>query len=697
MKKLIFILSLIWAVNSANADVLYLNQGEEHVGNLKEITESEVSFESLQSRKIETFATKDIAHILLSKTRTGDEINYVKDITEPIVRKVLENLPNPALFQNSDYVTLYRATDIEYISETEITYKNREITWILKEPGLDNANQSFFYNSDNTDFNIDFAHTYSLDGKVYHLTDDALSDESLYNTAPEYAKIRKIKIAMKNVDLGSIIDCSVTRKSSDVSVMNPSIYRDTFGEREPILHEEVNITFPNSMKLEKLEMQWENNTPKFSETSADGKTTWNWVFSDSEGFISEQNMLPLSRIFPRIAIYKKYDKKEIASQLTKAYKEAEASPENLDSFISKIDIDENDTEYEKVCKVYEYLNKELSGIGLDPDDMGSFKPVSANVTITKKYANAQAQLALLHSILNKLGIKSFIGFTDGKREKLTFKDHANLEFATTPILKVVIDNISYYTDGGSIYTPFAVLSIGLQGSTASFLDEEKEEFFDETLPRQTFDWNTYQKFINVKIKDDGSMDVAETTIYRGPYESDMRGLKSLKDKEKSNYAEKRVKSVHPNAVLKSYGFSDMADLNAPAIYSISYTIPNAAQMASDKIMTFTNFWTDYNASSASLAKRKYPMKYWATENTSINIIFELPDGFNWVKWDNQYKYITPEISFTSNLSQNGRQLVYTDRFEANVDEFITDKSYQNYRNCILKMSELDNQWIILEK
>ena len=91
------------------------------------------------------------------------------------------------------------------------------------------------------------------------------------------------------------------------------------------------------------------------------------------------------------------------------------------------------------------------------------------------------------------------------------------------------------------------------------------------------------------------------------------------------------------------------------------------------------------------------MKYWATEHSSKTIIFELPEGFNWVKWDKQYKYATPSISFSSNLSQNDRQLIYSDEFEANVDEFLDDKEYQKYRQCILTMSELANQWIIIEK
>ena len=697
MKKLLLIISLICAVNAASADVLFLNEGEEHIGNLISIDGNNISFKKLNAKESETFNIKDVAHILISKNRSGDDISSIEHVSEPIALNVLKNMPNPNQFPDSDYITLYRHLDYEVVSETEMIFKTREIIQILKEPGLDCANNSFYYNIDNTDCQIEFAHTYTPSGKVYHLTDDALSDESLNNTTPEYAKLKKLKIAMKNVDLGSVIDYSIVKRIKNIGPLNPKTMRNTFGEREPVLHEEFTFSFPSNLKYTKMQLQWENNIPTFTDKSEGNKTVWNWCFVDPKGYIKEQNMLPANRIFPRVVIYNEYDKNKTAEMLVQAYKDAAPDEKKLDEFLEKAKIVDTDTDYEKVCKIYNFLNKEINVIGMEPVDMGSFKPVSANITIDKKYANDQAFQALMHNMLKKLNIESYIGFTTSKREKVTFKDNPNLNFATTPVLKVVIDGKSYYTDSGSIYTPFSVLSSSIQGSYATFLNEEKKEFFDETLPLQTFDWNTYSKTIYVKILEDGSMDVNEATLYRGPYEESIRELKSLKEKEKSNYAERRVKGVHPNAVLKSYGFTDMDDLGSPAVYNISYHIPEAAQKASDKIMTFTNYWVNYNSSSASLVKRKYPMKYWATEHTTKTIIFDLPEGFNWVKWDKQYKYSTPSIMFTSNLSQNSRQLIYSDSFEANVDEFLDDKAYNNYRQCILTMSELANQWIIIEK
>ena len=59
-------------------------------------------------------------------------------------------------------------------------------------------------------------------------------------------------------------------------------------------------------------MQWENNTPIFTDKSEGDKTVWNWVFVDPKGYVKEQNMLPAYRIFPRLVIYNEYDRAQTA-------------------------------------------------------------------------------------------------------------------------------------------------------------------------------------------------------------------------------------------------------------------------------------------------------------------------------------------------------------------------------------------------
>ncbi len=698
MKKLILVLFFAFSLLSTSfADVIYLNEGEEIIGRLRKIDSTSVVFEDLRNEQRE-FPVASTAHLLISKIRQGDEIDNVASLTDPVAAGIMKNLPDSSQFKDADYVTLYRLNDYEFTADNKLIMRIREIVQILKEPALDQANQSIFYYSEREKCELEFAHTYSANGKVYHATDDAISDESLMSTNPEYDRLKKMKMALKKVDIGSVIDFCHVKTLSGLNELQPYTVYTTFGEREPVLHEEISVSFPENMQFTKVQSQWgAADAPKFHEKSANGRKNWKWIYANPKGYIPEQNMLPTSRIFPRLIVYQNHDMKKTSQMLTKAYEAAKPAKELLAELMHKSQVASATTQLQAVMRLYDTINKDIRNVDMSITQMGSFIPVSADVTLKKKYANTQACLALLHYALQNLGIESYPGFCAGRREQTTVKDHPNLGLADYAVLKVVIDGESFYTDGGSIYRPFGTVSTYLQGSMAAFHDSSKENFFYEELPRQTFEWNRFDRTVLVKILADGTMEVNESMVSRGPYEPGVRELKRLKDKEKQNYAERRVKRVHPRAILKSFGLTDLNDLNAPVVLNLNYTIPEAAQLASDKIMTFTNFWVNYQSGSASLASRTYPMQYWACEENQQTIIFELPENFNWVHWGRQYQHNSPHLTFLSNLNQNGNRLIYADRFTATADEFLTDAAYQNYRQCILTMSELANQWIILEK
>lgn len=697
MKHIFKLFILILCCSPVFADVIYLNEGEEYTGKLLAVKDGKITFDALQNG-VKEFSQTEIAHILISKVRDGDEISHVKEITDPLVTEILGNLPNYEDYPEANYITLHRRNEFRFTAAGERILNSREIIMILKEPGLEQANNSIYYFTDREECELKFAHTYSADGNVYHLTDDAISLETMRSGTPEYARLRKLKFAMKKVDIGSIIDYCYERKLSGIDAINPRVTSYIFGEREPVLKEELIIEYDESMDFRRHLFQWPENAPiQFSETKKDGKVAWSWIYSDMQGYIPEQNMLPGKRVFPRVVAFAHQPWETTAAMLAEAYEKARPESQALQDLIKKAEISDKMSDYEKVAALYDLINKEIRDVGVSINQMGGFAPVSTQITLNKKYGNAQNSLALLHFALEALGIESQPGFCSDKREKVTLKDYANLALTDYAVIKIIIDGEEFFSDGGSIYRPFGTVSTGLQGATAGFLDLKKKEFSFGELPKSTFDWNRYERNVLVEIKDNGDMDVKEIVHFRGPYESNIRELKSIKDQEKRNYAEKRVKQVHPNAILDGFGFTAMENLNSPAVLTLRYRIPGAAQKASDKIMTFTNFWVNYHSSSASLMQRKYPMQYWSTEENSQTIVFYLPENFTWVPWGRQYNFSSGLISFSSNMNQHESQLIYADRFVARDDEFVSDGQYQNYRNCILTMSELANQWIIIER
>lgn len=698
MKQLIMTVCLtIVLATTGLADVVYLNQGEEYSGILQKVCEESVILKPLQD-ELREFKREEIAHILLSKIREGDEITRVEDLTDPVAIEVMQNLPDPDEFPDANYITLYRLNEYVIEEDDNVTHNSRYLLLMVREPGLRQANQERYYYTERETATLNFGHTYSASGHVYHITDDAVSDESLFSSMPEYARLKKLKIALKKVDIGSVIDYSFTHKLSGTDELRPFMVSKTFGEREPVIKDELKIRFNKNTQIAKATYNWPNEgAPDFKASADETTNEWQWSYSAPKGIIPEQNMLPLNRIFPRVVVYRPFTWANVAADLASTYEQLKPSKDLISEILAGAKIEEAHSQLDKAARIYEFINRDIRNIGLAPVQMGSFIPVSPEITFQKKYGNPQARLTLMHFALHQLGITSKIAFASGRREAVTAVDHPSLSFTSQPILALNIDGQDYFCDSGSIYLPFGYLPIWLQGGKAAVLNQAQDDFHFVDLPRYTHEWNRFDRNVMVRIDENGDMQADEILVYRGPYEAGVRELKAMQLREQRNYAERRVKNVHPNALLIDYALSDLDDLNAPVILTLSYKIPQAAQKASDFIMTFTNFWVNYKSSSASLSEREYPMQYWGTEENQQNIIFILPDGFKWVNWDKQYQFTSGNVSFLSNMNQSGDRLIYSDRFTAYTDEFNPEDEYQNFRQCTLTMSELANQWIIIER
>jgi len=695
MKKLILLTILTLISVSAFSDVLYLNEGEEHVGVLQKIDEKKISFKEAVGEE-KTFEKAEVSHVLVSKVREGDQFSFIASLTDPFLISLINEAPTATDYPDSDYVTLFKRRSFEYQADGSVVFKRREIVKILKEDGLGRADQAIYYTTDREVPEIIYAHTYAPDGRIYHLTDDALSDEALYSGTPEYDRLKKIKFAMKKVDLGGIIDVCyqiTTKKSTE---LRPYLIDTTFGQREPILKEEFVVSFPQSLNLGIEKFQWTGEKlPVFSETLDKQTKTWTWVFQDKKGFIPEQNMMPGTRIFPRILVFQTNEWNRIADEFEKALDASAPSKDLLESFIADSKAAAQSVDVMKVESLYDAILRKIRLLDISCFDYGGIDPVHSDVALKKKYGNNMARVCLLHFALKNLGIKSAVGFVNYWDQQGILEKVPEMGQAGFAMLKISVDGVNFYTTCDSDYLPFGNISTSFQGTIGCFLGEKGFTF--ERIPEGGAEPNRSDKQVFVKILPDGSMEVKEIRQYRGPYEVTLRTLRAAKERQKQMYAEKSVKRVHPKAQLESFGLSDINDLKAPTVFTLSYKIPQAAMKVSENLMTFRNLWVDYNSTSASLATRTFPMEYWASTENVNTIVLEVPEGYTWVPWGKNYSFNCGCMNYFSTMSQTGYQLVFSDRFDVRRKEYIGDEVYQHYRSCLTTMSELANQWIILEK
>ncbi|MBF0500556.1 MAG: DUF3857 domain-containing protein [Candidatus Riflebacteria bacterium] len=677
-----------------HADVLYLNEGEEHIGNIEKIGDGKIGFNEADGTK-HTYVATETAHVLFSKIRPGDEISQVASITDPLVREILAKAPTAAQHPDSDYVTLFRRRTFTFRPDGSVLHERRKLLKILKEPGLDEANQSIFYAFDREKPDLVFAHTYGADGRVTHLTDDALSDEAIFSSTPEYDRLKKLKFALKKVDIGSVIDVLQRIETIPPTPLRPYVIDATFGQREPVLADEIVIEAPKNLALCIKTYQWTGNAPRMTDTvNASGNRVISWFFSDPKGYIPEQNMSSRSRIFPRLVITPETSWNDAAKAFKESLDKAAPSPERLDAFLTEAGI-ASGSQMMKAQRIYEAILKKIRLVDLSCFDYGGYDAPSADVVLKKRYASTFARTVLLYHALRRIGLPVDFGFAASWREGGIKREIPSLGQAEDALLRVSIDGETIYVTCDSDYLPFGHIAPAFQGTAAAFL--EGDTFTFAITPEGDAVKNRVDQQVFVKLAANGSVDVRDVRCFRGPFETGIRGIKAAKTAEKRISAENTVKRVHPKARLIDFAYSNLDDLEAPVVLTLSYHIPDAALTASDKLMAMKNLWVNFESGSASLASRTYPMDCFVTSETTTTVVIELPDSYDWVPWNRTFSYACSFLDFGASLTQNGRTLLFADRFRVSRKTFQPADAYPQYRACVSAMADLDNQWIVLEK
>jgi hypothetical protein len=681
--------------STGSADFLYLNEGEEVVGTLIRVQNETVIFQDLRGGR-QTYKTADIAHILLSRIRQGDDIQQVASLTEPLLLKVLKTAPSRSDFPHADYTVLYQQRRYQFHIDGSVTHERRKIIKILREAGLGLANQSLYFLPEREKLHLAFAHTYAPDGRIYHLTDEALAEESLFSSTPEYDRVKRLKFSMKKVDVGAVIDLSYTLTSKSVEPLVPYLIESVFGQREPVLHEEVVVEFPPSRPLTILKRHWtaRAETELQEHTVVGSETTRiTWKFRDTKGFIPEQSMPSTGNLFPHLYIVPTLSLEHACNTLLHEIHLAGPATGSIRQFVAESGIASGAEPLVAAQTLYDSILRRIRLLGISFGGKGDYLPTPGEVALTKRYGNNFARICLLHSCLQALQIPGTFLLTGSWTDDGLFPEVPSIGQVQDVVLRIDTFGRPTYIWCGSDYLPFGHLPTFLQGAPAWELTGNG--FKPLTLPEGGADFNRFDRSVFVTVAASGDMEVKDNRTYRGPYEVGYRGMRVYKNQDLHNIAQKSVKRVHSKAQLIDYAFSDLNDLNAPVLFSLNYRIPAAAIKASEQILAFKNYWVNYNSSSASLATRTYPMQYAQCEETTNFIQFQLPPGFSWVPWKNRFFHSSSLLEYTSSLKQTGNLLLYADVFKVKCKEF-TPENYQQYRSCLGKMGELSNQWIILE-
>jgi hypothetical protein len=690
LPALVCLALLVWPIKPAKADMLYLNNGEEYIGDVVSITQDKVVFRTAEKGKLLEFAKKEIERIEISTRREGWDAKKLQDLKDPLLRRLLEKTPVASEYPQAGYVNLYEEVALTINPDGSARETTRLVRKVLRERGKKIATDLFYYIKDRERLRINFARTVLPGGNLQHLSDNAIEDASVNADEPKYENLRKLKFALKEVTEESVVDVKVTREIARTDPLHPLLLEEPFRYEEPILRKRLVITVPPGMAINFQNVRFREGQ-RLSIAWDPGGTRYIWEGGKAPEIVEEPDMPPEGDFVPKVVAAPASSWAAIGRACTAEQNGKRRYTPELEQRITAL-IKGKANQEEKLKAIYSYVAREIRRVPVPPEDY-SYRPKELGEIYKNCMGNSLDKAFLFQGMLERAGIKAFLVWIRPRSEGSVCEEVPSLGQLTVPLVAVPAGSAEFRFFSPALDTVgFGNLPADYQQTRGLLIDGSRSRLVDVRCPEPQLLANRYEMSLAV----DGGMSVEKSAALHGDHAIALRELKDRKPEEMKRHFEEMVAEVHPNAVLSRYEVSDLKDLCQPVTARIRYRIPGYALRGGEDLLVFQVPEIDYSAYSVGRAQREHPLDWGKPRVTRHQAVIRLPAGYR--------IYYLPE-----GVSIDAAPIRYRARFKAAEgtiefrDEYrreapvLPARRYADYKRCLETMAGLAKERIVLEK
>ncbi|HOX38212.1 MAG TPA: DUF3857 domain-containing protein [Candidatus Brocadiia bacterium] len=673
-------------------EVLYLQSGEEYRGLLESIDPQSGRTTFRIGDEVKTWDLAAIDRIDFERPREFNDCSTAEELAkaEPVFARALE-LKTEDLekkYPDAGIVTLCSKKRI--ILRGDGTWVNDSWTvWrILKEKGEDTAFGTVAFFPEWEQAEIVHGLTVSPDGKVSHLSDAALKEESLYGDRPTYDHMRRLRYTLKGPNPGATFSVR-TRVSGKADALHPFLEEAIFGGSEPALNVTVELILEGGAKASVEE----SNGLKPASASPSG-TELSWSADETPQILPEPMMPPLSRFLPRLVVaFPATTWKDAASAYGIALDAQSAPGQTVKALAQRCRalLKENATGMDKAKAAFEVLR---TGVKLDAIHPGNLPLVqsSPEQTAERGYGTLTEKTLLLRAVLAELGVDSTLALA-APRSRAASPKAPSLLGSADLILRVAVGD-GVWLMSGDESSGFGELDADYQASRALLIPSGD---WVEIPPRELEEEGLEATF-DVKIAENGTAEISETMKAAGNNARAYRGLKEMTKAELADWALSEVAARLPGAHLVKIEHSDFATAEPQFVLTRQYSVPDCAQITGEFILMRLPT-PEFNPSQVGRIERRYDM-FWSGGSLVRNTVrITAPAGYS------VYSLPEPVRAGRSGWSYAADFKVVSE--EPPVVEFKEDYrrtaldapkgAYADLRMTLISRALTQRQWIVLKK
>lgn len=683
--RAVHVLVLLFCLHAGiRADTLYLKEGEQYLGRLKEMTADTVVFGTREGER--TLPKCDILRIQLQRARMFDEVETADQITDPDLKACIANQPSEADFPADGSLTLLERLTYDLTEPGVVKETHRTISKVLEQRGEDVATNSVWYFEDTDTPEIDFALTVAPDGRVLHLSDAALKNESTYARLPDYRRLARFRFACKEPRPGNILDVQYTVTRKRGTLLDPFYAGILFRGNEPILRKEVIVIVPADKEDQVVAQLTGPEVIGAAREESGGLVRLVWTLTEPQPGIRDEPLMPPKKQFvPALTLGQAGTWDEVAAAYAEALDAIPPLPEDL--AVKAVELaDEGGAQ-----AIHDFLARDIRTASV-PHWHFRITPYPPEETAKRGLANELDKNVLYMEMLEAAAIECELALVCGRSRGPLSEGVPSLRAFDRSA--VYLTKKGVFSNASSDRLAFGTLPGELQGAPALVVTADGGALTRTSLsrPEEELDATRFE----AALEADGRLDIVVTYSGQGNSGSWMRGWKDLNEQDLRNIVQQVASGLHPAAVLEDYETTDLADLTVNPALTMHCAIPDYAVKAGDELMLFNLPAVSYDAGQVGRPTREHDLKWGHVGREATEGVIRLPKGFKVHSMPQNAAFDSPTVSYKAKLKKRWGKLKFNDTYDLKVHEAPRD-AYGDYKKCLELRAEIPRQRIILTR
>jgi len=562
----------------------------------------------------------------LDRLQTADAGLLSSQIEDKEVRDLVLKAPAQKEYPDAGAIVLLDQEKLTIHRNMTQTREIHQVVKILNDRGKDRAEVEIHYDSLYESVRVDVARTIKPDATIVKVGSEAMRDLTPWGGFPLYSNAKVRVISMPEVVEGSIIEHRATVFSSRLPY--GKYFDNSFGfqDWEPIMVSRFILEIPQNLLFKTHFIHTEPIQPRIErigENPASGILRYTWERKDVPAIKWESDMPGWADIAPMILVSSFPDWKAFNQWWWKLAEDKIKADEAIKQKVMELTEAQSTTD-DKARAIYHYVASKIRYVGLEYGE-GGFRPHHASEVFANKYGDCKDQAILLVTMLREAGIHAhpvLIGTRGGLWDLQQSIPMSQFDHC---IALAEIDGRNVWLDPTDETCPYGELPGHDQdrGTLVFFQDRARSLRTPLLSPER----NRTIREIQVRIDAAGGARVRGKTTYTGEAGQWNRYYYKLySPEERTRELRDEISRFFPGAVIESYTFSALDDLNVPVTVQLEFTVPEYAKNAGNLLLSRLPRFL-YPVESVGNENRTHPVVWDATKSIETKLTIQIPEGY----------------------------------------------------------------------